>query len=159
MRINTYSVCTALADAMKSKELAGVEKNPIQKYCLDNFGQKAKIYNQVAIDKDSYTKPYITISTIAQNKKQKDVIGIDIDFAIPVDEVAEQEIDGVISYIDREKLSIFSDIIVGIVEASCVNYQDSNIIFAPNPIEFDKQEFSGNIEVTFEKSILLGKDR
>lgn len=159
MRVNTYEICNTLTNAFKSKELAGVEKNQIQSYCLDNFGLKAKVYNQVAIDKQSYTKPYITVSTIAQNKKQVSRIGIDIDFAIPIDVIREQEIDGVISYVDREKLAEFADILIGIVENACINYQDSDIIFIPNPIEFSKKEFSGNIEITYETPILLGKDR
>jgi len=159
MRINTYEICIILTKAFASKELAGTEVNEVQKYCLDNFGEKAKIYNQIAVDKNKYNLPYIAVSTIAQKQKQKDMVGIDIDFAIPADRVEEQEVGGVISYVNREKLSELADIIVGIVEKSCVNYADSDIIFSPNEIEINKKEFSGNIEITYEKSILISKDR
>ncbi len=159
MRINTDEICNILVNDLKSRELAGEEKNVVQKYCLDNFTTKAKIYNQIAINKDKYTKPYISVSTIAQNKKQKDMVGIDIDFAIPVDAIQELEVDGVIVYKDREKLAEIADLIIGIVESACVNHQDVNIVFSPNPIDFQKEEFSGNIEITYETAILLQRDR
>lgn len=160
MRINTYTICNTLCEALKSKELAGTEMNALQVYSLANFGVKTKIYNQIAINKTKYQTPYISVSTIAQKDKVKDMVGIDIDFAIPVaGGVKEQEINGIISYVDREKVEEFADIIVGLVEKACVSYADSDIIFSPNPIEFEKKEFSGNIEITYQKSILLKRDR
>lgn len=157
MIINTYDICSQIANSLKTKTLAGIETNEIQKYSDENFGKKCRIYNQVAIDKNGYVKPYISVSTIAQKQKQKNIIGIDIDFAIPIEEIREEIVDDVVIYRDRNKLSEFANIIISIIEKLCINYESSEIVFLPNPIEFDKEEYSGNIEITFETSILLKK--
>ena len=112
MIINTYKVCQALAKVLKSKIMASIEANELQKYSDLNFDKKTIIYNQIAIDKSKYDAPSVAIQTIGQNDQHQDVVGIDIDFKIPVDEILEVVNDGVVEYKDREKLDKFADILV-----------------------------------------------
>ncbi len=126
MKIDSYVVCKQIANSLKSIILAGNEINEVQLYSDANFGGKCGIYNQIAVNKKKYTKPYIAVNEIGQNQRQKSSIQIDIDFSIPIDSdeeirkegIAEEVVDGVIEYKNYYKLSEFADKIIGRIETT-----------------------------------------
>jgi len=153
MIVDSYKVCSQIATSLKSVILAGNEINEVQLYSETNFNTKCKIYNQIAVDKSKYTKPYIAINEIGQSQENRNTIQIDIDFAIPVadDKIDEIEVDGVIEYKDYYKLSEFANVIIDRIQTKGnVCYPYSQILFRPNEISIKNHEYSGSIQITYQ---------
>lgn len=151
MIVDSYTICKQIADSLKPVVLAGNEINEVQIYSNTHFGGNCKIYNQIDQQRREYPKPYITINEIGQNEKFMQSIQIDIEFAIPVNEIKEVETDGVVEYSEYFRLSEFANAILKRFETkSNVCYSSSQIVFRPDGINTGKNEFSGSINVTYE---------
>lgn len=159
MYINTYKDCSKIADVLKSKILGGIEANKLQKYSIENFGKETDIYNQISDNEDGYSRPYISINVIGKQESEKITLGVDIDFAIPEENIETEKVNGVFEYNNRYKLDEFADIIVELVEKACVNNQDYEIVFRPDQVDTQSNEYSGNIQVTYISPVILSKRR
>ena len=160
MILNSYVICKQIANSLKSKILAGDEINEVQLYSEANFTQKCKIYNQIAVDKSKYTKPYIAINELGQNQDTKNTIQIDIDFAIPIssESITEVEVDGVVEYEGYYKLSEFAQSIINRIQTKGnICYPYSQILFRPNAVSMKNPEYSGSIQMTFQVLTLISK--
>lgn len=159
MTINTYIISKQIANSLKSVVVALTETNPVQQYSEANFGDKCRIYNQIATNKDEYTVPYIAINEMGQTERSKNQIQIDIDFAIPLSDVpaevtqgiVEELVDGVIEYRNYYKLSEFAEEIVKRLETKGhLCYDATQKLFKPDEISIGTDQYSGTIQITFE---------
>ena len=159
MYINTYEDCKKIANVLKSKILGGNEVNKLQVYSIANFNKETDIYNQVADNENSYPLPYVAIDVIGKQESEKTTLGIDIDFAIPQNNITKTKVDGVYEYENRFKLDEFANIIVELIEKACIVNQDYEIVFKPNKINKQAKEYSGNIQITYISPVILSKRR
>lgn len=158
MIINVYDICTKMTSALKSTVINENETNPVQKYCNDNFNSNTKIYNQIAVNKSSYTLPYIAIHAIGQVQKSDETIQIDIDFAIPQEEIQEIETDGVIEYENYYKLSELATLILQTIEKKTKHTICNTVtqrLFRPNEIEIGANYYKGTIQYTYAIAVSL----
>ena len=86
-------------------------------------------------------------------------MGIDIDFAIPQNNITKTKVDGVYEYENRFKLDEFANIIVELIEKACIVNQDYEIVFKPNIRNKQAKEYSGNIQITYISPVILSKRR
>lgn len=158
MIIDSYKICVEIKKALRSFEVATVETNPATQYAIDHFGSKPTVSNQVAINKNNYSKPYIFISDIGQNKKDKNIIQIDIDFSFEVDEVVEVIDADTIEYEDYFRLSEWATLISQRINDKaniCIPVVQE--LFRPDEVQIGVNEFKGTLQLTFSAVVPISK--
>ena len=158
MIIDSYKICIAIKQALRSLEVATIETNPVTEYAVTHFGSKPTVSNQVAINKKNYTRPYIFINDIGQNKKNMNTIQIDIDFSFGVDGI-EEEIDGdTVEYKDYFRLSEWATLISQRIQAKaniCIPVTQE--LFRPDEVQIGVNEFKGTLQLTLETVVPISK--
>jgi len=158
MTIDSYKICLAIKEALRSFEVATVETNPVTQYALTHFGSKPTVSNQVAINKSNYSRPYIFINDIGQNKKHMNTIQIDIDFSFEVDEIVEVVDGDTVEYKDYFRLSEWATLVSKRIQDKaniCIPVVQE--LFRPDEVQIGLNEFKGTLQLTLETVVPIKK--